>query len=185
MSYIAFLGYVDIIWRYHMVMWYGYIIWWCDIRHQMFDFWWILKHKFHGLVGPPGAIFEKKQQPAKPRRNLLDIFRFSRMALNHVLTVPQYSRRRELSESCLNIFYLPICDRFTAHRSLKKNFGPNVRYCFFGIHFSSCFKKESIRFMLPVASGGNFWKKQQPAKPRRNFLIFKNSLKSGYDSARI
>ena len=56
------------------------------------------------------------------------------MALNHVLTVPEYSRRRELSESCLNIFYLPIVDRFTAYRSSKKNFGPNVIYCFFGFN---------------------------------------------------
>ena len=55
----CFLGYLDIIWRYHMVMWYGDIIWWCDIRHKRFDIWWVLKHKFHGLVGPPGAIFEK------------------------------------------------------------------------------------------------------------------------------
>ena len=63
---------------------------------------------------------------------MLDIFRFSRMALNHVLTVPQYSRRRELSESCLNIFYLPIFDRFMALKLLQSNFGPNVRYCFLG-----------------------------------------------------
>ena len=54
------------------------------------------------------------------------------MALNHVLIVQPYSRRRELQESYLNIFYLPIFDRFMAHQSSKKNFGPNVRYYFLG-----------------------------------------------------
>ena len=30
------------------------------------------KHKFNGLVGPPAGIFEKKTQPAKPRRKVLN-----------------------------------------------------------------------------------------------------------------
>ena len=67
------------------------------------------------------------------------IFRFSKMALNHVLIAPEYSRRRELQESYLNIFYLPIFDRFMAHQSSKKNFGPNVRYCFLGYIFALSF----------------------------------------------
>ena len=46
------ISYGDVMWRYHMVMWCGDIIWWCDIRHQKFDFWWVLEHKFHGLIGP-------------------------------------------------------------------------------------------------------------------------------------
>ena len=136
MSYIVFwdtwISYGDII-----RISYGDIIWWYDM--EMFDFWWILKHKFHGLVGPPAAIFEKNNNLQNQEEN----FWFSRMALNHVLTVPEYSRRRELSESCLNIFYLPIFDRFTAHRSLKKNFAPNVRSCFFGIHFSFFLRKKA------------------------------------------
>ena len=56
------------------------------------------------------------------------------MALNHVLIVQPYSRRRELQESYLNIFYLPIFDRFMAYGRSKKNFGPNVRYCFLGFN---------------------------------------------------
>ena len=52
------------------------------------------------------------------------------MALNHVLRVPEYSRRRELQESCLNIFHLPIFDRFLDCRRSKKKRGPNVIYCF-------------------------------------------------------
>ena len=60
------------------------------------------------------------------------------MALNHVLIVQPYSRRRELQESYLNIFYLPIFDRFMAHQSSKKNFGPNVIYCFLGYVWYVC-----------------------------------------------
>ena len=30
------------------------------------------KDKFHGLIGPPGGNFEKKQQPAKPTRKVLN-----------------------------------------------------------------------------------------------------------------
>ena len=60
------------------------------------------------------------------------------MALNHVLIAPEYSRRRELQESYLNIFYLPIFDRFMAHQSSKKNFGPNVIYCFLGYVWYVC-----------------------------------------------
>ena len=56
------------------------------------------------------------------------------MALNHVLIVQPYSRRRELQESDLNIFYLPIFDRFMAYGRSKKNFGPNVIYCFLGFN---------------------------------------------------
>ena len=52
------------------------------------------------------------------------------MALNHVLIAQEYSRRSQLQESCLNIFHLPIFDRFMAYRRSKKNFGPNVIYCF-------------------------------------------------------
>ena len=90
----------------------------------------VKKHKFHGLVGPPGGIFEKNNNLQNPEGR----FWFARMALNHVLTVPEYSRHWELSESCINIFYLPMFDRFTAYRSSTKNFGPNVIYCFFGDH---------------------------------------------------
>merc|ERR1712110_1226815 len=60
------------------------------------------------------------------------------MALNHVLIAPEYCRRRELQESYLNIFYLPIFDRFMAHQSSKKNFGPNVIYCFLGYVWYVC-----------------------------------------------
>ena len=72
----------------------------------------------------------KKTTTCKTKKS---IFRFSKMALNHVLIAPEYSRRRELSKSYLNIFYLPIFDRFVAHQSSKKNFGPNVIYCFFSL----------------------------------------------------
>ena len=61
------------------------------------------------------------------------------MALNHVLIAQAYSRRRELQESYLNIFYLPIFDRFMAYGRSKKNFGPNVRYCFLGYIFALSF----------------------------------------------
>ena len=91
------------------------------------------KHKFHGLVGPPAAISEKNDNLQNQEGN----FRFSRIALNHVLTVPEYSRRRELSESCLNIFDLPIFDMFMAIQLLKSNFGPTVIYCFFGFNRNS------------------------------------------------
>ena len=53
--------------------------------------------------------------------------------------VPDYSRHRELSESYLNIFYLPFFGRFMAYRRSKKNFGPNVRYCFLGYIFALSF----------------------------------------------
>ena len=56
------------------------------------------------------------------------------MPLNHDLRAQEYSRRRELQESCLNIFHLSILDRFMAHRRSKKNFGPNVIYCFLEIN---------------------------------------------------
>ncbi len=56
------------------------------------------------------------------------------MALNHVLIAQPYSRRRELQESYLNIFYLPIFDRFMAYRRSKKNVGPNFIYCFWGFN---------------------------------------------------
>ena len=78
----------------------------------------------------------KKTTTCKTKKG---IFRFSKMALNHVLIAPEYSRRRELQESYLNIFYLPIFDRFMAHQSSKKNFGPNVRYCFLGYIFALSF----------------------------------------------
>ena len=120
------LSYGDITWRYHMEISYGDIIWWYDM--EMFDFWWVLKHKFHGLVGPPGAIFEKNNN----LQNQEEKFRFSRMALYHVLIAQEYSRHSQLQESCLNIFHLPIFDRFMAYRRSKKNFGPNVIYCFLG-----------------------------------------------------
>ena len=55
--YHMVISYGDIVWWYRMAISYGDIIWWYDM--EMFDFWWVLKHKFHGLVGPPGAIFEK------------------------------------------------------------------------------------------------------------------------------
>ena len=88
------------------------------------------KHKFHGLVGPPAGVFEKTTA-CKTKKS---IFRLSKMALNHVLIAQEYSRRRELQESCLNIFHLPIFDGFMAYRRSRKNFGPNVVYCFFGDH---------------------------------------------------
>ena len=86
------------------------------------------KHKFHGLVGPPGAIFEKNSN----LQNQEEKFLFLKMALNHVLIAQPYSRRRELQESYLNIFYLPIFDGYMAYRRSKKNFGPDVVYNFFG-----------------------------------------------------
>ena len=79
-----------------------------------------IKDRFYGLVGPPGAIFEEKH-------NLLnqeEKFRISKMALNHVLIVQPYSTRRELQESYLNIFYLPIFDRFMAYRRSKTKLVP-------------------------------------------------------------
>ena len=88
------------------------------------------KHKFRGLVGPPAGIFEKSNNLQNQEKN----FWCSKMALNQVLTVPEYSRHWDLSESCLNIFYLPIFDRFMAYRRSKKNFGPNVIYCFLGFN---------------------------------------------------
>ena len=86
------------------------------------------KHKFHALVGPPAAIFENNNNLQNQEGN----FEFLRMALNHVLIVPEYSRHSQLQESCLNIFHLPIFDRFMAYRRSKKNLGPNVIYCFLG-----------------------------------------------------
>ena len=56
------------------------------------------------------------------------------MALYRVLIVQPYSTQRELQESYLNIFYLPIFDRFMADGRSKKNFGPNVIYCFLGFN---------------------------------------------------
>ena len=88
------------------------------------------KHKFHGLVGPPAGIFEENNN----LQNQEESFRFLRMALNHVLIAQRYSRHSQLQESCLNIFHLPIFDRFMAYRRSRKNFGPNVVYCFFGDH---------------------------------------------------
>ena len=85
------------------------------------------------------------------------IFRFSKMALNHVLIAPEYSRRRELSKSYLNIFYLPIFDRFVAHQSSKKNFGPNVIYCFFekcgSTRADEVYLARSLRSTSPGVSG--------------------------------
>ena len=73
------------------------------------------------------------------------------MALNHVLIVQPYSRRRELQESYLNIFYLPIFDGFMAYRRSNKNFGRNVIYCSFWTQgnisamFQQCFVCKCVR----------------------------------------
>ena len=140
-----------------------------------------LRHKFHGLVGPPAGIFEKNSN----LQNQEEKFWYLRMALNHVLIAQKYSRRRELSKSYLNIFYLRFFDRFMAYRRSKHNFGPNVIYCFFGNH-SFMFLRERKRKChgLVGPPAAIFWKKQ-PAKQRRKILIFKNSFKSRFDSARI
>ena len=86
------------------------------------------------------------------------------MALNHVLIVQPYSTRRELQESYLNIFYLPIFYRFTAYRSSKKNFGPNVIYCFLGYvdivwryHMELSYGDIIWRYHMVISYGDIIW----------------------------
>ena len=74
-----------------------------------------MKDKFHGLVGPPAGIFEEKPN----LQNQEEKFWILKTALNHILIAQPYSMRRELQESYLNIFYLPIFDRFMAYRRSK------------------------------------------------------------------
>ena len=104
------------------------------------------------------------------------------MALNDILTVRRYSRRRELSESYLNIFYLPIFDRFMAYRSSKNIFGPNVIYCFFGLNENDGLKHKFHGLVGPP--GANF-EKNNLQNQEEHFSMFKNSFKSCFDSARI
>ena len=96
---------------------------------------WVEKHKFHGLVGPPGAIFEKSNN----LQNQEGKFRFSRMALYHVLKVPEYSRHSQLQESCLNIVHLRICDGFVAYRRSQKKIVPTLYLVFFSRFHSPIF----------------------------------------------
>ena len=73
--YHMVISYGDIVWWYRMVISYGDIIWWYDM--EMFDFYWIFKHKFHGLVGPPGAIFEKKKTTTcKTKKKSFDFWKW-------------------------------------------------------------------------------------------------------------
>ena len=115
------------------------------------------------------------------------------MALNHVLIVQPYSRRRELQESYLNIFYLPIFDRFMAYRRSKSNFGPNVIYCFFvwecggphadeadlevyfGIVLGFTFKIPHICFRSTSSQPG--WLGSQPRRHRPLFWHITNGTK--------
>ena len=137
------------------------------------------------LSAASGGNFWKKQQPAKQRKTTLDIFRFSRVALNHVLTVPEYSRRRELSESCLNIFYLSIFDRFMAYRRSEKNFGPNVIYCFLGFNGN----KRKHKFHGLVGPPAVIFEKNINLHNQEEHFwtlsIFTIFFKSSFDSARL
>ena len=98
------------------------------------------------------------------------------MALNHVLIAQEYSRRRELQESYLNIFYLPIFDRFMAYGRSRKNFGPNVRYCFLGYIFalsfwSSIYRPPSYALALSICQFTFF--------SLRNHIIFQGPKAQG------
>ena len=104
------------------------------------------------------------------------------MALYHVLIAQEYSRRRELSKSCLNIFYLPIFDRFMAYRRSKKNFGPNVIYCFLRFNENEL-KHKFHGFVGPPA--GIFEKNNSLQNQEEKLLIFENGFKSRFDSAGI
>ena len=70
------------------------------------------------------------------------------MALYHVLIAQEYSRRRELQESYLNIFYLPIFDRCMAYRRSKNIFGPNVIYCVFSRSHFPIFLFHVLYFLI-------------------------------------
>ena len=115
---------------------------------------------------------------------------FLKIALNLVLIVQPYSRQRELQESYLNIFYLPIFDRFMAYGRSKQNFGPNVRYCFLGFNEIICYSflqaivfgsvQRNISFMVQSALREQFLKKRQPAKP--SMSLFFNCLLSHSDT---
>ena len=88
-----------------------------------------------------------------------------RKALNHVLIVQPYSRRRELQESYLDIFYLPIFDRFMAYRRSKKNVGPNVIYCFLGYvdivwryHMELSYRDIIWRYHMEISYDDMIWR---------------------------
>ena len=63
------------------------------------------KCKASWLSRPPGANFDKKEKRNLRIQARMRIFRkVSQNALNRVLTVPDYSTRRELSGTTLKIF---------------------------------------------------------------------------------
>ena len=113
------ISYGDVIWRYHMIMWYTTQEVWFLMSFETYVSW---------FSRPSGGNFWKNNDLQNQEEN----FWISRMALNHDLIVQPYSGHSQLQESCLNIFHLPIFDRFMAYRRSKKNFGPNVIYCFLG-----------------------------------------------------
>merc|ERR1712110_436340 len=103
------------------------------------------------------------------------------MALNHVLIVPEYSSLSQLQESCLNIFHLPIFDRFMAYRRSEKNFGPNVIYCFFGFNGNKL--KHKCHGLVGPPAG--IFKENNNLQNQEEKMIFKNGFKSCFDNAEI
>ena len=139
MSYIAFLGYVDIIWD---------IIWWCDMEISYggltYDIWWASERKFHGFASPPGGFFQKKQ-PENPRMPL-----FENGLLSHFDT-----GFRIYEKNLLNWYQGHLLRSFlrraVTHQSKKMKLGPNAIYCFsglnvnMGIHHSQMMKRSPGR----------------------------------------